>query len=120
MFTMRPTVVIVDDHAQFRRSARKLLQLEGFDVIGEAADGASGIAEVERLRPDLVLVDIALPDTSGFDLAPKLSALADVVLVSSRDPADSARRARRSGARGFVPKDELTGETLAAVLEGRT
>ena len=69
---MPRTVVIVDDHARFRRSARKLLELEGFDVIGEAADGASALAEVERLRPDLVLLDVQLPDASGLDLVPLL------------------------------------------------
>ena len=114
---MRRTVVIVDDHSQFRRSARKLLELEGFAVIGEAGDGASGVATVERLRPDLVLLDVALPDASGLDLVPALSAIADVVLVSSRDPADIAGRVRRSAALAFIPKDRLTGEAVLSALE---
>ena len=114
---MRRTVVIVDDHARFRRSARKLLELEGFDVVGEAASGASGIAAVERLRPDVVLLDVALPDASGVDLVPVLSAISDVVLVSSRDPADLASRARRSGAAAFIAKDQLTGEAIRSALE---
>jgi DNA-binding NarL/FixJ family response regulator len=114
---MRRTVVIVDDHEQFRRSATKLLELEGFAVIGEARDGASGVATVERLRPDVVLLDVALPDASGLDLVAALSAVSDVVLVSSRDPADIAGRARRSAALAFIPKDELTGEALLAALE---
>lgn len=119
MCAMRRTVVIVDDHEQFRRSAKKLLELEGFDVIGEAADGASGVAEVERLRPDLVLLDVALPDASGFDLAPRLSEAADVVLVSSRGRADVARQTRRSGALAFIAKDELSGDALVAAIESR-
>lgn len=116
---MRRTVVIVDDHERFRRSARKLLELEGFDVVGEAEDGARGIATVERLRPDVVLLDIGLPDRSGFDLAAALSETSKVVLVSSRDPADATARTRASGALGFVPKDELSGERLARLLEAR-
>lgn len=116
---MRRTVVIVDDHARFRRSARNLLELEGFDVVGEAADAASAVSEVEQLRPDVVLVDIGLPDTSGFELASRLSGAASVVLVSSRDHVDSPARSRSSGALGFVPKDELSGERLVALLEAR-
>lgn len=117
---VRLTVVIVDDHARFRRSARKLLELEGFTVVGEAADAASAVSEVERLRPDLVLVDIGLPDTSGFELASQLGGGASVVLVSSRDDVDSPARTRSSGALGFVPKDELSGERLITLLEARS
>ena len=116
---MTRTVVIVDDHARFRRSARKLLELEGFAVIGEAADGASGVEAVARLRPDVVLLDVALPDTSGLDLVPALSVTSDVVLVSSRDPGDVAGPDRRSEALAFIPKDQLTGEAVATALERR-
>jgi DNA-binding NarL/FixJ family response regulator len=115
--SMRRTVVIVDDHEQFRRSARKLLELEGFAVIGEAGTVARGLAAVERLRPDVVLLDVALPDGSGFELAPTLSAVAGVVIVSSRDPSGLAARARRAGALAFIPKDELSGEAISSLLE---
>ena len=117
---MRRTVVIVDDHARFRRSARRLLELEGFDVIGEAADGESAVAAVERLRPHLALVDIGLPDMSGFEVSECIGNRTRVVLVSSRHPVDIGRRARSCGAAGFVAKDELGGESLSAVLEGQT
>ena len=70
---MALSVLIVDDHPSFRASARVLLEAEGFDVIGEAADGASGIAEAKRLRPDLVLLDVQLPDIDGFDVASRLT-----------------------------------------------
>jgi DNA-binding NarL/FixJ family response regulator len=111
-------VVIVDDHAPFRASARRLLELEGWTVVGEAADGASGVATVEQVRPDLVLLDIALPDTTGFDVANRLSGgPARVVLVSSRDDSDFGGRVRRSGAVGFIAKDELSGAALTALLE---
>ena len=116
---MPRTVVIVDDHARFRRSARKLLELEGFDVVGEAADGASALVEVQRLRPDLVLLDVQLPDASGLDLVPLLSPISEVLLVSSRDRADVAGRVARSGALAFIPKDQLTGEAVLTALERR-
>ena len=119
MPAMPRTVVIVDDHARFRRSARKLLELEGFDVVGEAADAASALAEVERLRPDLVLFDVQLPDGSGLDLVPLLRPMAEVLLVSSRDRADIAGRVARSEALGFIPKDQLTGDAVSAALERR-
>ena len=117
---MGRTVVIVDDHEQFRRSARKLLELEGFDVIGEAATGSDGIAEVERLRPALALVDVVLPDVSGFEVADRVAEMTAVILVSSRGRAEVGRRVERSGALGFVPKDGLSGSALAAILDSST
>ena len=113
---MPRTVVIVDDHEQFRRAARVLLELEGFDVIGDAATGADAVFAAERLRPDVLLVDVGLPDTSGFEIASALASSVYVVLVSSRDPTDCAARAHRSGALGFIAKDELSGERLSALL----
>ena len=108
----------MDDHAPFRASARRLLELEGWSVVGEATDGAEALTTVRRLRPDVVLLDIALPDSSGFDVAERLAGdPARVVLVSSRDPGDLGRRVRRSGAVGFIAKDELTGPALAQLLE---
>jgi two-component system response regulator EvgA len=112
------SVLIVDDHAGFRASARTLLEHDGFAVCGEAADGASGIALARALRPDLVLLDVALPDVGGFEVAETLSAEGlRVVLVSSRARRDLGRRPGRSGALGFVPKDELTAAALHALLE---
>jgi len=87
-------------------------------VIGEAADAASGIALVEQTQPELVLLDVALPDASGLDVAGRLSqGRSRVVLVSSRDPSDFGARLARSGAAGFIPKDELSGAVLAALLD---
>jgi DNA-binding NarL/FixJ family response regulator len=118
---MLPTVVIVDDHEPFRRSARGLLELDGYRVVGEAGDGASAIEIVTRLRPDVVLLDIALPDTSGLDVAESLAGVdTRIVLVSSRDPSDIGPRVGRCGAAGFIPKDELSGEALAALLSRTT
>ena len=114
---MSTTVVIVDDHAAFRSAARRLLQSEGFEVVGEAADGTSGIALARELEPDLVLLDVVLPDLSGFDVATALATgHSKIVLVSSRGKADFGPRLRRSPALGFVSKDQLSGESLRTLL----
>jgi DNA-binding NarL/FixJ family response regulator len=116
---MSHTVLIVDDHGTFRATARILLEAEGFHVVGEAADGATAVMEACRLRPDLVLLDVQLPDTDGFHVAETITAHPDapaVILVSSRDPSDFGPLVSRSGARGFVPKAELSGERVEALL----
>jgi len=113
------TVVIVDDHAGFRSSARALLEAEGFDVVGEAGDGASGLAAVGLLRPRVVLLDIQLPDIDGFEIAERLAGAGDppvVVLVSTRGISAYRRRLARSPARGFISKSELSGSALSALV----
>ena len=115
-----PRVLIVDDHPSFRATARALLQAEGFDVVGEAADGASALEAAGRLRPEVVLLDVQLPDTDGFAVAARLTSSGAgpaVVLTSSREAADFGPLVSQSGARGFVPKDELSGAALVALLE---
>ncbi len=116
---MPMTVLIVDDHPSFRASARTLLEAEGYEVVGEAEDGESAIRAVAELHPDLVLLDIQLPDIDGFEVAERLRELEQrpaVVLTSSRDGKDYARCIECSGARGFVPKAELSGAALSALL----
>ena len=116
---MGPTVVIVDDHPSFRASARRLLEAEGYEVIGEAPDGATALRVARDLLPQLVLLDVQLPDLDGFEIAARLTADGDgpaVVLTSSRDGGDYGPRVARSGARGFVAKGELTGAALEAFL----
>ncbi len=114
------TLVIVDDHAGFRRLARKLLEAAGYDVVGDAADGAAALAAVERLDPDVVLLDVLLPDTTGFEVALALSVTGGdrprVVLTSSREESDFGERVTASAACGFISKRELTVDALAAVL----
>jgi DNA-binding NarL/FixJ family response regulator len=111
------TVVIIDDHAEFRASARAMLELEGFAVVGEAGDGTSGLALVDELEPGLVLLDVSLPDLSGFEVATRVRDASAVVLVSSREGRDYGARVKRSGALGFIPKERLSGRSLAALLE---
>ncbi len=113
------TVLIVDDQRVFRRTARAVLETDGFDVVGEAPDGDSGLAARRRLRPDVVLVDVNLPDTDGFELARRLTADADgpaVVVTSSSDDPLYSDRAMRSGARGFVAKHDLCGAAIERLL----
>ena len=111
------TVLIVDDHSAFRASARTLLEGEGFDVVGEAETGTSALELARDLEPDLVLLDVALPDLSGLDVADELAGTrSGVVLVSSREPADFGARFRRTPALGFISKDQLSAETLEEVL----
>ncbi len=113
------TVLIVDDHPSFRATARMLLESEGYDVVGEAPDGTTAIAAARELRPDLVLLDVNLPDLDGFDVAARLTGDADapaVVLVSSRDAGDFRGMVGRTGARGFLSKADLSGPALEALL----
>jgi DNA-binding NarL/FixJ family response regulator len=116
---MGRSVVIVDDHEGFRAQARAMLLSAGYEVVGEAGDGASGIEAALRLTPDVVLLDIQLPDTSGFDVAQELlpeTGAPAIVLISSRDASDYGRRIAASGAVAFISKAELSAESLGAAL----
>lgn len=113
---MAVTIVIVDDHPAFRASARRLLEAEGFKVVGVAADGAAGLALASELQPDVVLLDLVLPDHSGFEIAQKLRG-PKIVLTSSRDRRDLGPRVDRSPALGFISKDQLSGERIRELLE---
>jgi DNA-binding NarL/FixJ family response regulator len=116
---MRPSVLIVDDHEDFRASARALLELQGFEVVADVEDGDAALEAAERLRPDVVLLDVQLPGMDGFEVAERLAATAGaprVVLVSSRRR--SAYEVQLPGAQvaGFIGKHELSGPALAALL----
>jgi len=113
-----PTVLIVDDHPSFRASARAILEADGFDVIGEAVDGTSALTMLRSLRPDVVLLDVQLPDMTGFDICRECGDLDEtaIVLVSSRDAGDYAGLIAACGARGFIPKADLSGPAVAALV----
>jgi DNA-binding NarL/FixJ family response regulator len=116
---MGKTVLIVDDHPSFRASARRMLEADGYEVVGEAEDGAAAVVAVRRLHPELVLLDVRLPDIDGFEVAKSLlefSARPQVVLTSSHDSTDLVDAIGASGARGFIPKGELTASAFAALL----
>jgi DNA-binding NarL/FixJ family response regulator len=119
---LRPArrVLVVDDHPSFRRCASSLLAAEGFDVVGEAADGESAIKLADDLAPELVLLDVQLPDMDGFAVVERLLARRPelaIVLVSSRDRGDYGPLVEASGVRGFVSKGDLSGEALERLLE---
>jgi DNA-binding NarL/FixJ family response regulator len=116
---MTRTVLIVDDHPSFRASARMLLEAEGFDVVGEAEDGESALRAVEELSPQVVLLDVQLPDIDGIEVAARLTENGSgpaIVLTSSRDLADLGPVRDRCDVRGFIPKAELSGAALEALL----
>jgi DNA-binding NarL/FixJ family response regulator len=114
------TILIIDDHAGFRVQARALLEADGFVVVGEAVDGATGLTAARALRPDLVLLDIGLPDVEGFDVARELATNGTpphVVLTSSREARDFGPRLTDGSALGFLPKDQLSGAALRALID---
>ena len=110
-----PTVLIVDDHPSFRATARLLLEADGFTVVGEAETGTAALRAAHQLRPDVVLLDVNLPDLDGFTIAERLTANGSapaIVMCSSRDAADFGDRVERSGAKGFVAKADLDGAAV--------
>ena len=113
-------ILIVDDHDGFRTFARGMLEAAGFTV-AEAATGAEAAEAARSVRPGLVLLDIQLPDSDGFEVARRLAALAEetapvVVLTSTRDARDYGGRIAASPAAGFLPKDQLSGAALRRFL----
>jgi DNA-binding NarL/FixJ family response regulator len=113
------TALIVDDHQSFRRFAKRLLEAAGYAVVGEAEDGASAISAARTLQPDLVLLDVLLPDMTGFAVAKELADQPErplVVLTSSRSASDLGSLVRSEDAKGFISKRDLTAAALAALV----
>jgi DNA-binding NarL/FixJ family response regulator len=116
---MGRSILIVDDHPSFRASARRMLEADGYEVVGEAADGTSAIDAARELRPDVVLLDIRLPDLDGFQVAEQLAAngaAAAIVLTSSRDQSDFSYEIVASPAHGFIPKSELSAKAITSLI----
>lgn len=116
---MRKRVLIVDDHQPFRAVARQLLERAGYVVTGEARDAAEALAAIAAQAPDIVLLDVQLPDQDGFAVATALAVSPGpaVVLISSREADDYGRRVASCGARGFIPKSKLSAATFTALVE---
>lgn len=116
---MPSRIVIVDDDPSFLATVRLLLEAEGFVVVGEALSGLDGIALATKLAPDLVLVDVNLPDIDGFEVVERLAqeSAPPVVLTSIRSAEDFGNLVQRSRARGFITKADITGEALTGFLE---
>jgi DNA-binding NarL/FixJ family response regulator len=118
---MVATVLLVDDHAGFRAQARVLLANAGFDVVAEAEDAAGALETARSLRPEVILLDVQLPDGNGFDLARAILDGDDppiVILISSREAADYGTQIDQSGARGFISKAELSVGAITALVRG--
>jgi len=117
--TMPTSVLIVDDHPSFRLSARRMLEADGYEVVGEVEDGSGALIAAHELAPDVVLLDVQLPDLDGFEVAERLEeagATAAIVLTSTREAADFGARIGSSPVRGFVSKGELSGAAIAALV----
>jgi DNA-binding NarL/FixJ family response regulator len=115
---MSRRILIVDDHPGFRASARRMLEAGGFEVVGEAGDGTAAVNATRDLAPDLVLLDVQLPDVSGIDLAGPLAANGGpgVILTSSRPSDQLGPVLDVSGALGFIPKDELSSAAIERLI----
>jgi DNA-binding NarL/FixJ family response regulator len=120
------TVLIVDDHPSFRASARRMLEGSGYEVVGEAADGADALREARVLQPDVVLLDVRLPDLDGFAVCTRITGAAGcnghpgipaVILISSREVEDWGAIVTDCGARGFIPKAMLSAQTMEELLD---
>jgi CheY-like chemotaxis protein len=119
---MPRSILIVDDHPSFRHSAHELLEGEGYEVVGEAEDGGAALEAARVLRPDVVLLDVQLPDLDGFEVAGRLTApncapAPAVIMISSREADDFGPLASESGARGFIAKADLSREAMEALLQ---
>ena len=117
---MEKSVLIVDDHPSFRASARRMLEADGYEVVGEAEDAGAALAAAQRLQPELVLLDVRLPDTDGFEVARRLLGadgyVPQIVLISSHESTDFGDAIGASGARGFIPKSELSAEAITSLI----
>lgn len=111
--------MIVDDHADFRAQAVELLEAAGYEVVGSCPDGQTALDAVAALRPDVVLLDVQLPDIDGFRVLARLAGHPAVVLISTREAADYGSRLARSGAAGFITKADLSVEALARAVGSR-
>lgn len=117
-------VLLADDHALFRAGIASLLRAWGMEVVGEAANGFEALEETRRLRPDLILMDISMPDCTGLEATRLIKAERPetrIVIVTVSDDQEDLFEAVKSGAEGYLLKDATGAElerTLEAVIEG--
>jgi DNA-binding NarL/FixJ family response regulator len=112
-------ILVIDDNTAFRAAASRMLATDGFIVVAGAATGASGVQLAREHQPDVVIVDVQLPDTDGFDVAEQLAGLElalEVILTSSLDSSDLGALVTESSARGFIPKAELSARAIEDLL----
>ncbi len=106
---MSERIIVADDHPLTRDALASLLGHNGFDVVGQAADGAEAIEQAERTQPDLVLLDLSMPGMDGLTALPRLRAAApgcEVVVLTASGTEDNLLAAIRAGAAGYLLKSE--------------
>ncbi len=109
---------MVDDHAGFRAEVRRFLESLGYDVVAEAVDGASAVVAARKFAPDIIVLDVVLPDMDGFGVARQLAArgvTSRVILVSTREASDYGSRVASCGAVGFIAKADLSSASFQAL-----
>jgi DNA-binding NarL/FixJ family response regulator len=114
----RPTVLVADDHRRFREALVALLELDGFEVVGQAADGADAVALAKQVRPDVVVIDLKMPVLNGLDatrLVRDALPSTPVVVLTAFTGDELERAALAAGATAFVAKDANLGELRAAL-----
>ena len=114
-------ILLVDDHAVVRSGLRLLLEQEDdLECVGEAGSAEEAVREARRLQPDVILLDVVMPDRSGIDAAPELRNAAPdarVLMLSMQDDPSYVREAFAAGASGYVLKEAADSEVVAAVRE---
>jgi two-component system response regulator NreC len=120
-------ILLADDHNVMRRGLRLLLESQpGFAVVGEAADGCQAVEQAELTKPDVVVLDIAMPRLSGTEAAQRIGEIlptAAIVILSMHSDEGYVLRALRAGAKGYLLKDSAEGDLIAAIKsvgEGKT
>jgi len=112
------TIVIADDFAAIRSRVRSMLQENGFQNVTEASDGFEAVAKAAELQPDLVLLDIGMPNLDGIQAAAQIRSVAPeskILFVSQNTDPDIVQSALSDGARGYVCKSEISRELLPAI-----
>jgi DNA-binding NarL/FixJ family response regulator len=112
-------ILLADDHNIMRRGLRLLLERQpGFEVVGEAADGRQAVEQAEATRPDIVILDIAMPNMSGIEAAQRISPLlphAAIVILSMHSDEGYVLRALKAGAKGYILKDSAENDLIEAI-----
>ena len=126
METKRIRILLADDHTIMRRGLRLLLERQpGFEVVGEAADGRQAAERAEETKPDVAVLDVAMPNMSGIEAAQRIRALLPqvaIVILSMHSDEGYVLRALKAGARGYLLKDSAESdliEAIKAVSEGK-